>query len=51
MDDDKSDESFKICVKVMQNHNKLDDAEWNATIEQNKYCCSWAASKLIFFLL
>ena len=35
MDDDKSDESFKICVEVMQNHNKLDDAEWNATIEQS----------------
>ena len=35
MGDDKSDESFKICVEVMQNHNKLDDAEWNATIEQS----------------
>ena len=34
MDDDTSDESFKICVEVMQNHNKL-DAEWNATIEQS----------------
>ena len=35
MDDDTSDESFKICVEVMQNHNKLDDAEWNATVEQS----------------
>ena len=34
MDDDTSDESFKICVEVMQNH-KLDDAEWNATVEQS----------------
>ena len=35
MDDDASAESFKICDEVMQNHNKLDDAEWNATIEQS----------------